>query len=92
MAASELDNFSTGAVTGGEFELTTPPGDAISGTYSGFVAPLGPTTVTFTTSGAITGGTGRFRGASGPIVFTGTANAVTLGISGRLVASLSLPK
>ena len=92
LAASELDDFSTGAVTDGAFELTTPSSDTIFGTYSGSFVPLGPTTTAFSTYGQITGGTGRFSGASGPILFTGTASAVTLGITGKFVASLSLPK
>jgi len=92
LAASELENFATGAIDGGAFTWTTPAGDTVVGTYAGSFAPTSPTAVAFSSPGQITGGTGRFSGASGSIVFSGTGNPVTFDILGSFVATVSLPK
>jgi hypothetical protein len=40
-------------------------GDTIAFSCRGTFEPTGPTTVTFQTTGVITGGTGRYAGATG---------------------------
>jgi hypothetical protein len=92
LTALQLDNFSTGAVSDGAFKWTTPAGDTIIGTYSGSFVRPDPSTVAFTAPGAITGGIGRFKGASGSLVFSGTGSVITRDFSGTLVGTLTLPK
>jgi hypothetical protein len=89
--ASELDNFLTGSISEGAFTLTTPSGASVTGTYSGSFTPVGPNTVAFVSPGEITGGTGRFSGATGTIMFSGVGNSATFELSGRFVATLTLP-
>ena len=58
--------------------LTAPNGDSISGIYNWDSAPSGKLNiVTVTTTFRITGGTGRFAGASGGGSGTGQFNTVT---------------
>ncbi len=74
--ASELDNLATGDVYG-TFILTTRNG-AIFGTYTGFATPgASPTALTYLVGGAISGGSGRFAGATGTIVFDGGGDLAT---------------
>src|SRR5829696_8599018 len=54
----------TGAVTGGTFTLTTANGDKLYGVYAGQAVPAGAN-ILYDDPGVITGGTGRFAGASG---------------------------
>lgn len=76
----------TGAVTGGTFTLTAANGDALFGTYAGQAAPTGdPTVIAFDDPGVITGGTGRFAGASGTLTQHGVADLA----SGEYTATLS---
>jgi hypothetical protein len=72
MTAGEEVNFATGAITGGHFTLTAANGDTITGTYSGAAEP-GLTG--YLVSGPITGGTGRFAGATGFLTWHGTVDA-----------------
>ena len=74
MVAGETVDLVAMTVTNGRFTLTAASGDTISGTYSGTVQP-GLTG--YLVSGPITGGTGRFAGATGTIVFDGTVDAAT---------------
>jgi hypothetical protein len=84
VVASEFVNLATLEVTGGQFTLTARKG-SISGTYSGSAAPTGdPNVVTYHVEGPITGGTGRFAGASGSIVFDGIANFATGQLSDKV--------
>ncbi len=73
--ATELGNYSahyrecllpaTGTVTAGSFTLTAANGDMVFGTYSGQASPPDdPNVLAFEDPGVITGGTGRFAGAS----------------------------
>ena len=80
----------TGAVTHGTFTLTAADGDELFGTYSGQSAPTGePGVVTYDDPGVITGGTGRFEGASGTANTRGSANLATGEYSGVLTGSVS---
>jgi len=82
----------TGAVTHGTFTLTAADGDEIFGTYSGRSAPTEePGVVTYDDPGVITGGTGRFAGASGTADTSGRANLATGEYSGSLSGSVSRP-
>ena len=74
MVASETVDFGSLTVRNGVFTLTAASGDTLSGTYSGTIQP-GLTG--YLVSGPITGGTGRFVGATGTIVFKGTFDAAT---------------
>jgi hypothetical protein len=64
--------FDTGTLTEGEFTLVAANGDEITGTYEGTAAmdpdrpDVGHASATF----VVTGGTGRFKGASGSITAT----------------------
>jgi hypothetical protein len=74
--ASELNDQTTGDVYG-TFILTTRHG-AIFGTYTGFVSPTdSPTAVTYLVAGAITGGSGRYAGATGTVAFDGGGDFAT---------------
>jgi hypothetical protein len=75
LEASELVDLATLAVTDGVFTLTFGHRGTISGTYSGQAALThSPGVITFLVSGPITGGTGKFAGASGQLTFDGTAD------------------
>jgi hypothetical protein len=82
----------TGAVTGGSFTLTAANGDTVFGTYSGQVFPTGdPNVVVFEDPGMITGGTGRFAGATGTVTASGVASLATGEYTGTLSGSVSSP-
>jgi hypothetical protein len=90
--ASERVNLGTLQVTDGVYTIVTKHG-TISGTYSGQGAIVNAATGDFTydVTGPITGGTGKFAGASGTLRFLGSANfAGTL--SDRIVGELVLPR
>lgn len=73
LEATEVVNLATLAVTDGEFTLTTRKG-SISGTYAGQAAgTANPAVITYHVEGPITGGTGRYAGVTGRIVFDGVA-------------------
>ena len=71
LTAGEQLDLSTGAVTGGHFTLNGVHGQSISGTYSGVALP---DLSGYLVSGPITGGTGRFRGARGFVVWRGAVD------------------
>jgi hypothetical protein len=52
-------------VTGHQLVFTAVNGDTITAAFSGLTAPTGPSTYSFTGSYTVTGGTGRFAGATG---------------------------
>jgi hypothetical protein len=82
----------TGAVTDGSFTLTAANGDTIFGTYGGQVSPTRDATVfAYDDPGVITGGTGRFAGASGIVGTSGVVNLATGEYSGAITGSLSNP-
>jgi hypothetical protein len=69
IANSHCVDFQTGAFTGGTLVKTAANGDQLLGTYSGFGTIISPPTPVgrFQVTGTvvITGGTGRFAGATG---------------------------
>jgi hypothetical protein len=67
-------------VTDGQFTITAADGDTLTGTYDGvgLLDPGRPGFVTGTALARLTGGTGRFRCASGFAPFTLDINAATL--------------
>lgn len=79
----------TGAVTNGSFVLTAADGDTLFGAYSGQAQPTSnPSVVHYDDPGVITGGTGRFVGASGLVTASGTADLATGEYTGRLAGSV----
>jgi hypothetical protein len=80
--ASELDDVATGEVYG-SFILTTRDG-AIYGTYTGFTVPVSATEVTYLVAGSITGGRGRYAGATGTVAFDGGGDFTTGTLHDRL--------
>jgi hypothetical protein len=100
--ATHLGNFTThyrecfvpatGAVTDGSFTLTAANGDTIFGAYGGQVSPTGDLNVfAYDDPGVITGGTGRFAGASGIVGTNGVVNLATGEYSGTITGSVSSP-
>jgi hypothetical protein len=80
----------TGAVTGGSFTLTAANGDTLFGTYAGQAVPTGDANViSFDDPGVITGGTGRFAGASGIANTAGIANLATGEYTSAISGSVS---
>jgi len=57
--------------------ITAANGDKIFTSFSGYLEPLANSLLGVTIENAITGGTGRFQGASGSFTSTGTANPVS---------------
>jgi hypothetical protein len=86
LSASEDIDLLTGAVTNGSFTLTAANGDTVSGTYSGQALPG---LVGYLVSGPITGGTGRFGGATGFIVWHGTVDPVALTFADEITGTIS---
>jgi hypothetical protein len=75
--ASECFNPETG-VFGGMPTFTSANGDELWGNYTGQVAPTSdPDVITYTETLTITGGSGRFAGASGELQVEGVANLAT---------------
>ena len=82
----------TGAVTDGSFTLTAANGDTVFGTHSGQVSPTAdPSVIVYDDPGVITGGTGRFAGASGSVTQSGVANLATGEYRGTMTGSVSSP-
>jgi len=80
--------------SGGVFEFDFAAGDEFSGTYSGFFTPTGtPNLLNSTVNYIVTGGTGRFLGATGTIQGIGTLDRNPLRPINNLVLSgtLNLP-
>jgi hypothetical protein len=88
MVASETVDFGTGTVTDGRYTLTAANGDTVTGTYGGQILP-GLTG--YLVSGPVTGGTGRFAGATGTITFHGTFDPLTFTGSDVLTGTISAP-
>lgn len=88
--SDECFNGTTGAFSG-TFTMTAANGDTISGTYAGAVVdvvfPLG----FYEQENVITGGTGRFAGASGQFHLSGIANLATLESSQQISGTVSSP-
>lgn len=89
--AFEFVNLATLEVTGGQFTITTKKG-SFSGTYSGSGALTSdPNVITYYVTGPITGGTGKYAGATGSIVFDGIASFATGQLSDKVSGVLVLP-
>jgi hypothetical protein len=90
VVASEFVNLATLEITGGVWTITSRKG-TLTGTYAGAAAPTtDPAVITYHVTGPITGGTGRFAGASGTIVFDGVANLATGELSEKVSGVLIL--
>jgi hypothetical protein len=89
--ARECFNPLSGAF-GGTFTLTAANGDEVRGTYDGQVSgTLDPDVAAYHESADITGGTGRFAGASGTLEIDGLANLATGGYSQTLSGDITSP-
>jgi hypothetical protein len=86
LVASETIDLATGAITVGSFTLTAANGDTVTGTYSGQALP-GLTG--YNVSGPITGGTGRFAGATGFLFWHGTFDPVALTLTDEISGTIS---
>lgn len=86
LVAGERVNLVTGAVTSGFYTLAGANGDSISGTYSG-QAPADLTG--YLVSGPVTGGTGRFAGATGFLVWRGVLDPATFTFSDVITGWIS---
>ena len=59
---------------GGDFRAQAANGDALVGTWSGYIVLVGPQAGHFFNTGLFTGGTGRFENASGEMAIQGWNN------------------
>jgi hypothetical protein len=88
VVASEFVNLATFEITGGVWTISSRKGTLV-GSYAGAASPTpDPAVITYHVTGPITGGTGRFAGASGTIVFDGIANLATGELSEKVSAVL----
>jgi len=85
-AIEEAVNFLTASAVG-SFVLTAANGDTVSGTFTGQAQP-GPLVV-ITEEATITGGTGRFAGATGSFVLDRVFDPVKRTTVGSLEGSVS---
>jgi hypothetical protein len=74
MVVTQTSDLATLIITNGRVTLTAANGDTVTATFSGM---LQPGLVGYRVSGPITGGTGRFAGATGEIAFDGTLDPAT---------------
>jgi hypothetical protein len=88
--SNECFNPTTGAFTG-TFTLTAANGDTITGTYAGTVVRVAGDLGFYEQDNVITGGTGRFAGASGGFHLSGIANLATLASEQTLSGAISSP-
>jgi hypothetical protein len=73
--AEEHINLQTLEVSQAHFTITAANGDKLMGTYHGTAHTVGiPNVIEYDVTGLISGGTGRFEGMSGAIVFHGSAD------------------
>jgi len=86
LAAGEMIDLTTGAITHGFFTLTAANGDTVTGTYSG-QALTGFTG--YVVSGPITAGTGRFAVATGFLVWRGTLDPLAFTFSDNISGMIS---
>lgn len=89
--ATECFDGVSGAFAGSA-TLTAANGDAITGTYQGQVSGTAdPDVITYQEELELTGGTGRFAGATGTFQVAGVANLLTLEYGQRLTGTVSRP-
>jgi hypothetical protein len=73
--AEEHINLQTLEVSQAHFTITAANGDKLMGVYKGTAHTVGiPNVIEYDVVGAISGGTGRFQGMSGAIVFHGSGD------------------
>jgi|GEM_PF-503198 len=98
--ASHLGNFTfTELVTvdtrtrigTGTFLLTAANGDTVFGTSSGQATLIAPTVLTIKENMVITGGTGRFAGATGTFTVTRLKDTITGVTTGSFTGTISAP-
>jgi hypothetical protein len=77
------------AFTDGEFTFTAANGDQIRGIYFGEFVPLDPPLFTVDGHFTVTGGTGRFAGATGGGDASGVQNLATGDVTVSLVGTIS---
>jgi hypothetical protein len=90
VAASQCLDPATGAITKGEAVFTAANGDQVFATQSGRVTGS-PPVFAFELDYTVTGGTGRFAGASGSIHATGDFDVRTGGGTASLEGVISSP-
>src|SRR5262249_762306 len=79
-------------VTQAAFTITTKHG-TLTGTYTATLAPdETPNSGSHSARGASTGGTGRYAGAPGTIVFDGYGDFLTFTLVDHFTATISLPE
>jgi len=90
-SATECFDAVSGAFAGSA-TLTAANGDAITGTYQGQVSGTAdPDDITYQEELELTGGTGRFAGATGTLQVAGVANLLTLEYGQTLTGTVSRP-
>ena len=89
--ATECVNLGSLAVTDGSWTITAASGDTLSGRYSGQAAgvPGSLCDITYDVEGPVTGGTGRFEGASGRLRWLGFANLCTGELGDEITGTIS---
>lgn len=93
LVAQETVNLETLEITNGSYTLTGANGDTVSGTYQGHAAATGtPGVITYRVAGPITGGTGRFAGARGHLVWNGGADLSAGTLFDKITGTISPPK
>jgi hypothetical protein len=75
----------------GTFVFTAANGDTVFGALSGHSTPTAPNTLTIVENMSITGGTGRFAGATGSFALTRMKNTVTNVTAGSFTGTISSP-
>jgi hypothetical protein len=88
--ADECFNGANGEFSG-TFTMTAANGDTISGTYAGVVVAVVGDLGHYEQDNLITGGSGRFAGASGGFHLSGIANLATLESSQSISGTVSSP-
>ncbi len=89
---TELDTVDTRTRIGtGTFLFTAANGDTVFGTDTGQAKLTAPNVLTIVANAIITGGTGRFAGATGSFTVTRLKNTVTGVTAGSFTGTISSP-
>jgi hypothetical protein len=80
------------SITDGIGVWTAANGDSIFVSYSGMFGPITPAQISFQKAIAITGGTGRFAGASGSGILNGVVDLVKKQTTMTFEGSITAPK
>lgn len=76
----------------GTYEFTAPNGDTLTASFTGQATLLAPGVLSTTETATITGGTGRFAGATGGFTASRVFVVATGTTSGSFEGTISLPK